>query len=269
MSKLRDRDSDKRANNAAGRDFSEALARGLAVIQVFNLSQPALSLSDIARAVDLPRATVRRTLLTLVDLGFMAENGRLYSLQPSILKLAAAYLGANPITAILQPLCEKLAQELQATFSVAILDGKEAVMVAYASPRNAQVYGVIEGIGLRLPAFCSAVGRVLLAGLEQSVVMNFLNSCIFEKITIHTITEKKKIQNILEKTKKDGYALVDQEAEIGYRSLAVPLYRKDGCHIAALNVGLRVEQANTETMKNIFLPRLISEAENIRNQLLK
>ncbi|MBB2180976.1 IclR family transcriptional regulator domain-containing protein [Gluconacetobacter tumulicola] len=265
---MRERDAAIRAENAVGRDFSEALARGLAVIEVFNASRPALSLADIARLVDLPRATVRRTLLTLVHLGYMVENGRLYTLRPSILKLAASYLGSDPIATILQPVCEHLAAELHATFSVAVLDGTDAVMVAYASPRKVQAHGLLEGIGLRLPAFCSAVGRVLLSSLSPEDAASFLKACTPEKVTAYTVVDKKRLKILWDAVRDDGYALVDQEAEIGYRALAVPLFRHDGRQVAALNVGVRIEQAAPDEMKRIFLPRLREEVENLRSQLL-
>jgi len=119
----------------------------------------------------LPRATVRRSLLTLAHLGYVKEEGRLFSLAPRVLQLAAAYLGASHAAAILQPGCERLAAEYGETFSVAALDGDSAVMIAYATPRR--MYMDAPGIGLRLPAYCSAVGRVLLAALPQGERENF------------------------------------------------------------------------------------------------
>ncbi|GBQ47549.1 IclR family transcriptional regulator C-terminal domain-containing protein (plasmid) [Komagataeibacter sucrofermentans] len=268
MAKLRERDATLRAQNAAGRDFSEALARGLSVISVFNATRPALSLADIARIIDLPRATVRRTLLTLVHLGYMSENGRLFSLRPTILQLASAYLGADPIATILQPICEELATRLEVTCSVAVLDGYDAVMVAYASPRKVQAYGVLEGIGLRLPAFCSAVGGVLLASLSESARENFLKDLVPENVTALTVTDKAVLRARWNTVHEEGYALIDQEAEIGYRALAVPVFRHDGRPIAALNVGMRIEQATPDEMKQQYLPCLRDVTESLRTQLL-
>ena len=172
MPKLDAKDAAARASNPLGRDFSEALFRGLQIITAFGPSTQSMTLSDVARQVDLPRATVRRSLLTLAHLGYVKEEGRLFSLTPQVLQLAAAYLGASHASTILQPCCERLAAEYGDTFSVAVLDGESAVMIAYATPRR--MYMDAPGIGLRLPAYCSAVGRVLLAALPDLQRESFL-----------------------------------------------------------------------------------------------
>ena len=174
MPKLEAKDAAARASNPLGRDFSEALFRGLQIITAFGPSTQSMTLSDVARQVDLPRATVRRSLLTLAHLGYVKEEGRLFSLTPQVLQLAAAYLGASHASTILQPCCERLAAEYGDTFSVAVLDGESAVMIAYATPRR--MYMDAPGIGLRLPAYCSAVGRVLLAALPDPQRESFLET---------------------------------------------------------------------------------------------
>src|SRR5437870_351452 len=105
MSRLRPKDAEKRAERPNSTDFSEALARGLSVITAFDAQRRQMSLSDIARAIDLPRATVRRALTTLVALGYLEAEGRLFRLTPRILKLAIAYLSSDPVPSILQPVC--------------------------------------------------------------------------------------------------------------------------------------------------------------------
>ncbi|MFT8777055.1 MAG: IclR family transcriptional regulator C-terminal domain-containing protein [Gluconacetobacter liquefaciens] len=268
MPKIRERDAGLRSDNPVGRDFSEALARGLAVMTVFGPDSRAMTLSAIAREVDLPKATVRRTLLTLIHLGYMEEEGRLFSLRPTILRLASSYLGADPVSTIFQPVCERLARELGVTCSVAVLDAEEAVMIAYASPRRVHAHGTMEGIGLRLPAFCTAVGRILLAGRSPAERAAFLAALDARAITPYTVTDKDRLRQLWVQAESDGYALVDQEAEIGFRSIAVPVRRRDGRLIAALNVGLRVEHANCQEMRDISLPRLLAEVADLKEQLL-
>jgi IclR family transcriptional regulator, pca regulon regulatory protein len=266
--KIRERDAGLRGDNPVGRDFSEALARGLAVITAFGPDRQAMTLSAIAREVDLPRATVRRALLTLVHLGYMEEEGRLFSLRPTILRLAASFLGADPVSTVLQPVCARLALELGVTCSVAVLDAEEAVMIAYASPRRVHAHGTMEGIGLRLPAFCTAVGRVLLAGRDPAERDAFLATVDARAITPYTVTDMERLRQLWIQAETDGYALVDQEAEIGFRSIAVPVRRLDGKQVAALNVGLRVEQATCQDMKDTALPRLLAEVAVLQGQLL-
>ncbi|QEO17968.1 IclR family transcriptional regulator domain-containing protein [Acetobacter vaccinii] len=268
VARILTRDAEARKSNPVGRDFSEALARGLTILAAFDADHPAMTLSDLSRKVDLPRATVRRALLTLLHLGYVADEGRLFRLQPSVLRLAATYLSANPTSTLIQPVCERLAHTLNATCSVAVLDRTEAVMIAYAYPRRTQAFGVTENIGLRLPAYCSAVGRTLLANMAPEHLTTTLDGMVLEKITERTITDRTTLETLLSAIRQHQYALVDQEVEVGFRSIAVPLFRRDGTAIAALNVGIRREQASPQQMEQEYLPHLQQEADALRLQLL-
>jgi IclR family pca regulon transcriptional regulator len=266
MAKLQPRSAKARADNRAGRDFSEALSRGIEILTAFGADSGALSLSDVARRVDLPRATVRRALLTLVHLGYAVESGRQFRLTPRVLRLAAAYLGASHAAAILQPRCEALTAEYHETFSVAALDGEDAVMIAYATPRR--MYLDARGIGLRLPAFCSAVGRVLLAGLPDAQRDAFLVALQPRAITPRTITDKRELTQILTRVAADGFAIAEAEAESGFRSLAVPIRRLGGPVVYALNTGMTVERGSSRLMQETYLPRLLDEAAALGEQIL-
>jgi IclR family pca regulon transcriptional regulator len=266
MAKLGKGDAEARAANPLGGDFSEALARGLKIIAAFGPEARALTLSDVARLVGLPRATVRRSLLTLVQLGYAEEDGRLFCLTPRVLELAAAYLGASVATSLLQPCCELLSAEFGETFSVAVLDGDDAVMVAYAMPRR--MYMDSSGVGLRLPAHCSAVGRVLLAGLPEDARELYLKQLQPKPVTPRTVTSKPVLRRILAQVAQDGYAIAEEEAELGFRSLAVPLRRSNGQTAFALNTGMPVQRSSASEMKERFLDRLRSESEVLSKQLL-
>jgi IclR family pca regulon transcriptional regulator len=266
MAKLGAEDALARAANPLGGDFSEALARGLKVIAAFGPDARALTLSDVARRVGLPRATVRRSLLTLVQLGYAEEDGRLFGLTPRVLELAGAYLGASVAAAVLQPCCELLSAEYGETFSVAALDGEDAVMIAYATPRR--MYMDSAGVGLRLPAHCSAVGRVLLAGLPEAERDLFVKNLQPRALTPRTVTSKPALRRILTQVAEDGFAIAEEEAELGFRSLAVPLRRLGGQVAFALNTGMPVQRSSTTEMKDRFLDRLRAEGEILRKQLL-
>jgi IclR family pca regulon transcriptional regulator len=266
MPKLEAKDAAARASNPLGRDFSEALFRGLQIITAFGPSTQSMTLSDVARQVDLPRATVRRSLLTLAYLGYVKEEGRLFSLTPQVLQLAGAYLGASHASTILQPCCERLAAEYGDTFSVAVLDGESAVMIAYATPRR--MYMDAPGIGLRLPAYCSAVGRVLLAALPDLQRESFLEQLQPQAITPRTVTDKADLRAILARVATEGFSIAEEEAEIGFRSLAVPVRRVGGAVGFALNTGMHVERRSAAAMQETYLPRLRAEAELLSKQLL-
>ena len=236
------------------------------IITSFGAEATSLTLSEAASRVDLPRATVRRSLLTLAQLGYVRIDGRMFSLTPRVLELASGYLAGSPVAGILQPCCERLASDCNATFSVAALDGEYAVMVAYAAPRR--MYMEATGIGLRLPAFCTAVGRVLIAGLEPVAREQFLKQLKPKAITQRTETSKTRLRSILDQVASDGYAIAEEEAELGYRSLAVPLRRAGGRVIFALNTGMHVDRQAVDALRATYLPRLLVEARRLSAQLI-
>jgi IclR family pca regulon transcriptional regulator len=266
MPRLKPQAAARRAANPLGGDFSEALARGLQIITTFGPSARALTLSEVARRVDLPRATARRTLLTLAQMGYVEADGRLFRLTPRVLELAAAYLSASPAASVLQPCCERLAARYGETFSVAALEGEYAAMVAYATPRR--MYMDAPGIGLRLPAFCSAVGRVLLAGLPDAEREKFLLRLRPKAITRRTVTDKARLRSILAQVAADGYALAEEEAELGFRSLAVPVRRAGGAVAYALNTGMHVDRGSAESLQARYLSLLRTAAQQLSAQLL-
>jgi IclR family pca regulon transcriptional regulator len=266
MSKLRPQDAERRAQRPDSANFSEALARGLSVITAFDDERRRMTLSDVARAVDLPRATVRRALATLVGLGYVEVEGRLFRLTPRILKLAAAYLSSNTVSSILQPVCDRLCQQVGASCSVAVLDGDEAVMIARAVPARPPSVGL--GVGYRLPAFCSALGRALLSGMADVELDAYLSRLQPWRATRQTVIAKPEIRRAILDVRKKGYALVDQEAEVGIRSIAVPLRRFDGKPVAALNIGVQPEQVPARTMIGEYAPLLLREAVALQEQLV-
>jgi IclR family pca regulon transcriptional regulator len=266
MSRLRPADAQNRLDRDVGADFSEALARGLKVIGAFDSDRTQLSLSDLARLVDLPRATARRALNTLKALGYVESDGRLFRLTPKILTLASAYLSANATTAILQPACERICAAVNLSCTAAVLDGDDAVMIARALPAQAIPIGL--GIGYRLPAFCSALGRVLLSALPDPNLDAWLAALTPVAQTPTTVLDKQALKAAILKVRADGFSYVDQEAEFGFHSIAVPLKRFDGRPVAALNIGARVDRADRETMTGAHLQRLVAEAQGLSRALI-
>ena len=266
MSRLRPQDAAIRAARANRTDFSEALARGLNVLGAFNDRQRQMTLSDVARAVDLPRATVRRSLATLVDLGYLETEGRLFRLTPGVLKLAIAYLSSDPVPSILQPVCERLCRQVGASCSVAVRDGEEAVMIARAVPARPASVGL--GVGYRLLVFCSALGRVLASTMADPELDTFMTNLKPVRFTRQTVVAKPEIRRLILDVRKKGYALADQEAEVGIRSIAVPLVRFDGRAVAAINIGVQPEQVSAKAMIADYLPLLLKEAKALKERLV-
>src|SRR5215813_6904874 len=266
MPRLNRTDAERRLVEDAGPEFLEALARGLRVIEAFNRERRQLTLSDIARAVDLPRASVRRTLATLVQLGYAEIDDRLFRLTPRILSLAGAYLSSNAISGILQPAVERLSENVNESCSAAMRDGDDVIMIAHATPKR--VIDVSAQIGLRLPAIASSLGRILLAAMDDGALDEFFARVTPAKLTSTTTIDKKVLRKAILKARADGHSYVDQEVEVGFRSISVPLRRLDGKVVAALNIGAQSERCSGKTMLNAFLPKLRATAERLQQQLV-
>ena len=266
MPRLKRSDAERQQVESAGPEFLEALARGLRVIEAFGRDRRPLTLSEAARAVDLPRASVRRTLNTLIQLGYAETDGRLFRLSPRILALAGSYLQSNPVSEILQPAVEQISAEVKEACSCAVLDGDDVVMIAHASPNR--LVAVSAQIGLRIPAVASSLGRVLLAALDDRALDRFLARIKPTRHTPTTVTDKGELRKAILKARADGHSLVDQEVEVGFRSIAVPLRRLDGTVIAALNIGVHSERGPLATMHKTFRPKLIETANRLQPQLI-
>jgi IclR family transcriptional regulator, pca regulon regulatory protein len=247
-------------------DFVESLDRGLRVLELFGGGQHAMTLSDLAKAADLPRATARRILLTLERAGFVASDGKLFKLTPRVLVLAAAYLSSNHVVSVLQPALDRLSSDAQEISSMAILDGNDVVFIARASPTRIFSAGI--DVGYRLPAFCTSVGRVLLSRLSDTALAAALDAMDLKPQTPFTVTDKKRLLESIIRDRTQGYSLVDREAEPGFRSISVPVRRYDGAILAAINMGAHVDRVSAEEMLEKFLPRLREAAGSVKSMLV-
>ncbi|TCU78542.1 IclR family transcriptional regulator [Bradyrhizobium sp. R2.2-H] len=252
MPRLKRTEEEEKARE--GGEFIETLDRGLRVIQSFGIDRRPMTLSDLSKSANLPRATVRRILMTLVKSGFVAGNERLFSLTPRVLLLASAYLTSNQISTVMQPLMDEVAGRAKEVCSLAILDGEEVVFIARSSP--ARVFSTGLDIGYRLPAFCTSVGRVLLGRLANDELTRTVDGMKLATQTQSTLLDKSAVIATIIADRTKGYSLVDQEAEEGFRSISVPIRRYDGAVIAAANIGAHVDRITTGEMIDRFLPLL-------------
>lgn len=247
-------------------DFVESLDRGLRLLQAFGESTAAMSLSEIAKAADLPRATARRILITLQHAGFVSSYGKLFALTPHVLTLAGSYLRSNQVVAVLQPVLDRISAEAQEISSLAVLDGDDVVFIARGSPTRMFTGGV--DIGYRLPAFCTAVGRAMLGRLSEAELKAKVAAMRRDPLTPHTVTDPRRLFTAIAADCKQGYSLVDREAEPHFRSIAVPVRRYDGVIAGAINIGAHVDRVSTEEMVNRFLPLLREGAEEVKARVL-
>jgi IclR family pca regulon transcriptional regulator len=246
-------------------DFMTSLARGLHVIRAFAGVDRRLTIADVSRATGLTRAVVRRCLYTLKELGYAATDGRMYFLQPRILNLGYAYLSTAPVPIAAQPVLEEMSEALGEASSVAVLDDGAVVYVGRAATKR--IMSVTLGVGSRLPAYCTALGRVLLAYLTDEQVSSELSKVDFIQHTKHTVTSRKRLEEILVDVRKEGFALNDQELEIGLRSIAVPVRNVVGTVVAAMNVSTQASRVSRRELLERCLPVLRGAAEKLSSQL--
>jgi len=242
------------AHETPQREIMGGFLKGLSVIEAFDRGREALTIAEIAKATGLDRATARRCLLTLQRVGYAEMDGRQFRLTPRILRLGFAYLAATPLPRLVQPYLDRLSDSTQESCSVSVLDDTELVYVARASQRRVLSIGL--NVGSRLPVYCTSMGRVLLASLPDAEARSILDRSERRKLTTHTITDLEALLEILRKIAEDGYATVDQELEIGLRSIAVPLRNSRGRVIAALNVGAQAARVGVDRMTSEFLPAM-------------
>jgi IclR family pca regulon transcriptional regulator len=254
------------ADSRGATDFIESLDRGLRVLELFGGGQQPMTLSDLAKAADLPRATARRILFTLERAGFVASDGKLFRLTPRVLVLASAYLASNHVVSVLQPALDKLSADAQEISSMAILDGNDAVFIARASPTRVFSSGI--DIGYRLPAFCTSVGRVLLTRLSDGELTASLDAMDLAPLTPFTVTDRKRLLQAIRSDRAQDYSLVDREAEPGFRSISVPVRRYDGTIVAAINMGAHVDRVSANEMIERFLPPLRAAAASVKSLLV-
>jgi IclR family pca regulon transcriptional regulator len=238
-----------------------SLARGLAVIRAFDSGEPALSIAEVARITNLSRAAVRRCLHTLSVLGYARGRNSLYELTPAVLTLGHAYLGSLVLSRVAQPVLERVSATLHESSSLAVLDGEDVVYVARSATRR--ILSIALSVGSRLPAACTSMGRVLIAFSDEPTQKSFLSRVKLTRYTSHTITDKTLLRAELTRVRTQGFAIVDEELELGLRSLAVPVHRADGTVVAALNVGAHAARADPELLSTKFLPVLRSAATEI------
>jgi IclR family pca regulon transcriptional regulator len=252
---------------AQRKQFLQSLERGMAVIQVFSREHPALTLSEVARLTGITRATARRILLTLEELGHVRSDGRLFSLTPRVLSLGWAYLSSLNLWEIAQPLMEDLVEETHESCSAATLDLPDIVYVARVPTRR--IMTIALGVGTRLPAHATSMGRVLLADLPASELDPFLASTKLERFTDLTITDPDELRSTLAEVREQGWAMVDEELEVGLRSVAAPIRSADGRTIAALNVSGAASRVSLEELQGTFLPQLLRTADLISVSLMR
>ncbi len=245
--------------------FVRSLGRGLAVITSFGEQRPQQTLSEVAEAVGIDRSTARRFLLTLVQLGYIEQEGRLFRLRPQALQLGYAYLSSLPWWRGAQRIAERLRDKVGHNCAIGVLDGGHVLYVAYASTARFPVLN--RSVGVHLPAFATAIGRILLANLEPEAIERHLAQTHLQKLTPTTLIDRKQILQALADIRRNEFAYVDQELEVGLRSIGVPIHNRGGDVVAAMSISLVGGRLARKVVSDRYLSALRDSSKEITETL--
>ncbi|WP_198971561.1 IclR family transcriptional regulator domain-containing protein [Xylophilus sp. ASV27] len=248
-----------------GDSYVQSFARGLEVIRSFSADAPRQTLTEVAQRAGLTRAGARRILLTLQALGYVESDGRLFSLTPRILDLGFAYLSSMPMWNLAEPVMEDLVERVKESCSAAVLEGRDIVYVLRVPTHK--IMKINLGVGSRLPACFTALGRVLLASLPDEEVEARLHATPRAALTRHTVTEVPGLLARIRQAREQGWCLLDQELEEGLVSIAAPIVDRRGQTIAALNLSAQVNRIGVDAMQQQMLPLLRAATAAISQRL--
>jgi IclR family pca regulon transcriptional regulator len=246
-------------------EYVQSLDRGLAVIRCFNEDRQRLTIADIARETGLTRATARRFLHTLEHLGYVGSVDGRFFLRPRVLQLGFAYLSSVSVPEIAQQHLLLLAEKLHESCSASVLDGDDIVYVARAQTKR--IMTIALAVGSRLPAHVTSMGRVLIAAMPAAQREEYLANFELRGLTEHTITNRRKLRAALNEVAAHGYCLIDQELEVGVRSVAAPVHDSTGQVVAAVNASGHASRVSMERLHDEFLPLLLQTAADIDTDL--
>ncbi|HEY4072143.1 MAG TPA: IclR family transcriptional regulator C-terminal domain-containing protein [Herbaspirillum sp.] len=241
--------------------FMTSLARGLAVVRAFSDQRRTLTIAQVSQKTGIPRAAVRRCLHTLRQLGYAGAEMNNFSLKPKILTLGYSYLSSTPLTVSAQPYLNNISRILNESCSLAVLDENEILYLARAA--TSRVMSVALNTGSRLPAYCTSLGRVMLANLPEAELKHYLETVKLRAFTDRTVVSPKRLKEILMEVRSAGFAIIDEELEVGLRSIAVPVRGASGRVVAALNVGVQAARVSTRQMQDEILPVLLKGSEEL------
>jgi IclR family pca regulon transcriptional regulator len=247
------------------RDLVAGLEKGLAVIEAFDQERPRLTISEVAERTGLTRAAARRYLITLTHLGFVTQDRKMFALSPRVLRLAQSYMNSARLPRVVQPELYKLAHTLKEASAAGVLDGSEVISIA--ANAAGRVISTTLQTGVRVPAYCTSNGRVLLAALGPRELDDRIAGQRLQPLTPHTIVQPERLRSELARVRAQGYASVDQELEIGLRTVAVPLRNYRGETVAALNVSVHASRMTMDQLVQTGLPPLLQAQAQLRQLL--
>ncbi|KRE68470.1 IclR family transcriptional regulator [Arthrobacter sp. Soil736] len=249
---------------AASDQYVQSLARGLAVIRAFDTDHSVMTLTEVAARTDLTRATARRFLHTLVELGYVRTDGKTFALTAQVLQLGYAYLSGLSLPQLAQPHLEELSLKLGESTSAAVLDGTDIAYIARVTTRRIMNIGIT--VGTRFPAYATSMGRVLLAALPPAKLKEYLAAAEIRPLTPRAVGTVQELLAVLDTVRAQGWCLLDQELELGLMSVAAPVYHGTKV-VAAVNVSLQAQSVAAKPDPEAYLDsvrkEIVATAERI------
>jgi len=247
------------------KDFVRSVDRAFAILRAFGRETPTLTLSQVAQQTGLTRASARRFLLTLQSLGYVGSEGREFFLRPRILDLGFAYLSSVPVFAVVEAHMEAMVQQVQESSSASVLDGTDVIYTLRVPTKR--IMSVQIEVGTRLPAYATSMGRILLASLGPAQLDSYFRQVKLQPLTPNTVTNEARLRAALEQVRQQGWCLLDQELEVGVRSVAVPLRDSAGRVFAAMNISTNATRVPADRLLNDYLPVLRRTADAIDDDI--
>lgn len=241
--------------------FMTSLARGLAVVKAFSDQRRAMTIAQISHKTGIPRAAVRRCLYTLKQLGYADSEANNFFLKPKILTLGYSYLSSTPLTISAQPCLNQVSRTLNESCSLAVMDENEVLYISRSA--TSRVMSVALNAGSRLPAYCTSLGRVMLAAMSENQLTQYFSRAELRAYTDRTLVSEEKLREVLHQVGQAGYAIVEEELEIGLQSIAVPVRGASGAVVAALNIATQVTRVSRNQLEHEFLPTLLNAASEL------
>lgn len=260
-----ERQADAPRSGSPHGEHVQSLARGISVLRSFSAEASRQTLADVARATGLTRATARRLLLTLVDLGYARTDGKHFELTPRVLDIGYSFVASLNLNEIVQPYLEGLSEQLGESTSVSVLDDTDIVYIARVPTKR--IMTVAIGLGSRFRAYQTSMGRVLLAELDDEAIADVFRRTRRDAVTEHTVADLAGLLAAIRTVRRRGWSMVDQELELGVRSIAAPIHNATGCTVAAVNVSTHVGRTDLDLLIEDFVPALLSTAAQIDTAL--
>jgi IclR family pca regulon transcriptional regulator len=246
-------------------EFVQGLERGLAVVRSFSAEAPSLTITQVAERTGLTRAAARRYLRTLEVLGYVVQDADRFSLTPRLLDLGFTYLSTLDVTSVVQPFMEKVTDTLHESCSVSVLDDHDIVYIARRAAKR--IMSINLAVGSRLPAHATSMGKVLLAYLPLGELDQYFESVERHALTANTIVTERALRKTLDEVREKGWAVADEESELGVRSAAAPLVGRDGEVHVAINVSAHAARVSLAQLQADYLPVLLEAARGISKVL--